>query len=140
MVLGFTTAANAAKNTVGSEKVFAGDLAATSMAADPRRALDAVLRAEIAQEAAADGIGRHENIGRLGMKMVLRRAQKSKALLGDFEIAGTVIGLIAILLRIAHKICLLSRPKPFRKIAGKVNFGKLPPRTAADYCLRQTFK
>jgi hypothetical protein len=30
----------------------------------------------------------------------------------------------------------LSKPKPFRKIAGKVNFGKLPLRTAADYCLR----
>ena len=74
--------------------------------------------AALAQKAAADGVRRHENIRGLGMEMVLRRAQKTKALLGDLQIAGTVVGIGrfgAIRLRIAHNECVGRRLKPFRK-------------------------
>ena len=60
---------------------------------------------------------------RLGMKMVLRGAQKAESLLGDFEIATAVIGLVAIILRITHKMSFCRSRNPSEKIAGKVNFG-----------------
>ena len=77
-----------------------------------------------AQKTAADRVRRHENVRRLGMKMILRRAQEAEALLGNFEITGTVIGIgrfIAVDLRFAHKNVCDRRLKPFRKI-GKSEF------------------
>ena len=44
-----------------------------------------------AQKIALDRIGRDEDVRRLGMKMVGRRAQEAEAFLGDFEIPGAVV-------------------------------------------------
>ena len=59
--------------------------------------------AALAQKIAADGIGRDEDVGRLGMKMIGGGAQKSEALLGDFKIARTEIRrFLAVVFCIAH--------------------------------------
>ena len=43
----------------------------------------------LAQIFAPDGVGRHENIGRLGLVIVLRRTEKPETLVGNFQITGT---------------------------------------------------
>ena len=48
--------------------------------------------AALAQETAPDRVGRDKYIRRFGMKMISDGAEESKALFGDFQIAGTVIG------------------------------------------------
>ena len=48
--------------------------------------------AALAQKAAADGVGRDKDVGGFGVKMVGSRPQETEALLGNFQVAGTVIG------------------------------------------------
>src|SRR5207253_1353770 len=43
------------------------------------------------QETALDRVGGDEDVSRLGVKMVLGRAEETKALFGDFQITGTEI-------------------------------------------------
>ena len=57
------------------------------------------------KKAAADGVRRDKDIGRLGVIMVLGGAQEAKTFFGDFEIARAVVGirrLVAVRLRFAH--------------------------------------
>lgn len=81
-------------------------------------------KAAFPQEAAPDGIGRYKNVGRLGMKVILRRAQEPEALLGYLKIAGTVVGLVAIILRLTH-ILLLSRAETLPKNSWKSECWKI---------------
>ena len=76
-------------------------------------------QATLAQEAALDGIRRHEDVRGLGMKMVLRGAQESEPLLADLEIAGSVVGIgrfIAVCLRITHKCSVSKVESPSEKL------------------------
>src|SRR6202012_500388 len=68
--------------------------------------------------------------------------EKSKTFLGDFKVAGAVVGIrrcsVAVCLRVCHKMWPKVK-KPFRKIDGKVNFGNyLPPNCRQTMNLRQT--
>ena len=45
-----------------------------------------------AQKVLLDGVRRDKDVGRFGLKMVLRRAQKTEPFLGYLEIARTVVG------------------------------------------------
>jgi hypothetical protein len=72
--------------------------------------------AALAQKAAANGVGRDKDVGRLGMKMAGRGAQEAETLLGNFQIARTVIGrFIVVVLCTAHILCTRRQefiPKP----------------------------
>jgi hypothetical protein len=46
----------------------------------------------LADGGALDSVGRHEDIGRLGLIIVVRRAEKPEALVGNFQITGAGLG------------------------------------------------
>jgi hypothetical protein len=80
-----------------------------------RRLGGAFDEAALAQEAAFDRIRRDENIGRLRMKMVFRRAEKAKALFGDLEIARSrLVGDLSLLMIVpgccVHTVAVLLVP------------------------------
>jgi hypothetical protein len=56
--------------------------------------------------------------------MVLRRAQETEAFLGYFEIAATVVGLITVILRVAH-IILSSKAETLPKKCWKSELWKI---------------
>ena len=65
--------------------------------------------AALAQKIAADGVGRDEDVGGFGMKMIGGGAQKSEAFFGDFQIAGTGVGIrcfITVRVWTAHNVCV----------------------------------
>ena len=60
--------------------------------------------AALAQETAPDGVRCDKNVGRFGVKMVGDRAEETETLLGNLQIARTVIGrfIVAVVLCTAH--------------------------------------
>ena len=46
----------------------------------------------LADGSALDGVGRHKDIGRLGLIIIVRRAEKPEALVGNFQITGAGLG------------------------------------------------
>jgi hypothetical protein len=63
--------------------------------------------AALAQKIAADGVGRDEDVGRFGMKMIRGGAQEAEAFLGNFQVTGTVVGdFLPVAVWAAHIVCV----------------------------------
>ena len=84
--------------------------------------------AALAQKVAADGVGRDEDIGGLGVKMVGGGAQEAEALLGNLQVAGTVVGgFLPVAVWTAHIMCVYEgRNLSLNRCLELLNLGSSP--------------